>query len=141
MAYEKHTWETGETITAEKLNNLEDGVQEAASGDSRFMIINITATQISSGGEWTASADVTYNDIKTAYDNNKIIIANIVEQSYGAPSDYYTRYQALVDTSYINYFGFMYMSVNSYNIERHSASVSSNNEWTYSIYYHAFSND
>lgn len=26
MAYEKHTWETGETITAEKLNNLEDGV-------------------------------------------------------------------------------------------------------------------
>ena len=25
MAYEKHTWETGEVITAEKLNNLEDG--------------------------------------------------------------------------------------------------------------------
>ena len=24
MAYEKHTWETGETITAEKLNNLEN---------------------------------------------------------------------------------------------------------------------
>lgn len=29
MAYEKHTWETGETITAEKLNNIEDGVYEA----------------------------------------------------------------------------------------------------------------
>lgn len=25
MAYEKHTWQTGEVITAEKLNNLEDG--------------------------------------------------------------------------------------------------------------------
>lgn len=26
MPYEKHTWETGETITAEKLNNLENGI-------------------------------------------------------------------------------------------------------------------
>ena len=29
MSYEKHTWETGETITAEKLNNLENGVENA----------------------------------------------------------------------------------------------------------------
>ena len=28
MAYEKHTWETGETITAELLNHIEDGVGE-----------------------------------------------------------------------------------------------------------------
>lgn len=27
MAYEKHTWECGETITAEALNNLEGGVE------------------------------------------------------------------------------------------------------------------
>ena len=27
MSYEKHTWETGETITAEKLNNLENGAE------------------------------------------------------------------------------------------------------------------
>ena len=27
MAYEKHTWETGEVITAEKLNNLEGGIE------------------------------------------------------------------------------------------------------------------
>ena len=26
MSYEKHTWETGETITAEKLNNIEQGM-------------------------------------------------------------------------------------------------------------------
>lgn len=29
MSYEKHTWETGETITAEKLNNLEQGITNA----------------------------------------------------------------------------------------------------------------
>ncbi len=26
MPYEKHTWETGETITAERLNNIENGI-------------------------------------------------------------------------------------------------------------------
>lgn len=29
MAYEKHTWVCGETITAEKLNNIEEGIEEA----------------------------------------------------------------------------------------------------------------
>lgn len=29
MAYEKHTWECGETITEAKLNNIEDGIEEA----------------------------------------------------------------------------------------------------------------
>ena len=29
MSYSKHTWETGETITATKLNNLEDGLEDA----------------------------------------------------------------------------------------------------------------
>ena len=28
MSYTKHTWVTGETITAEKLNNIEDGVDD-----------------------------------------------------------------------------------------------------------------
>ena len=29
MAYNPTTWECGDTITAEKLNNIEDGIQEA----------------------------------------------------------------------------------------------------------------
>ena len=33
MAYTKTTWNTGDTITAEKLNNLESGVA-AASGEA-----------------------------------------------------------------------------------------------------------
>lgn len=28
MSYTKHAWVTGETITAEKLNNIEDGVDD-----------------------------------------------------------------------------------------------------------------
>lgn len=32
MAYEKHTWECGEKITADKMNNLENGIEEALQG-------------------------------------------------------------------------------------------------------------
>lgn len=36
MAYEKTTWSTGDVVTAEKLNKLEDGVQNV--GDSTFVV-------------------------------------------------------------------------------------------------------
>lgn len=32
MAYEKQTWECGETITADKLNHMEEGISSANSG-------------------------------------------------------------------------------------------------------------
>lgn len=32
MAYERQTWECGDTITAEKLNHIENGIEEASSG-------------------------------------------------------------------------------------------------------------
>lgn len=32
MSYEKHTWQTGEVITADKLNNLEAGVESGQNG-------------------------------------------------------------------------------------------------------------
>ncbi len=32
MSYEKQTWTTGETITAEKLNHIEDGIAEGGTG-------------------------------------------------------------------------------------------------------------
>ena len=37
MAYEKHNWSCGETVTAELLNHLEEGIarQAATGGDSR----------------------------------------------------------------------------------------------------------
>lgn len=35
MAYKKHTWETGEVITAEKLNHIEEGVAEINGNPSK----------------------------------------------------------------------------------------------------------
>lgn len=40
MSYTPHTWTTNETITAAKLNNIEDGVQEAAQSGGGALIVN-----------------------------------------------------------------------------------------------------
>lgn len=53
MSYEKHTWETGETITAEKMNNLEEGVASSGGGE-KTTILSInwqgSDTTIKAGG-------------------------------------------------------------------------------------------
>ena len=46
MAYEPNTWETGDTITAEKLNHLEQGV---ASADSAAAGAKAAATTSTAG--------------------------------------------------------------------------------------------
>lgn len=41
MAYTRHTWQSGEVISSALLNNIEDGIEEAASsggGGERFII-------------------------------------------------------------------------------------------------------
>lgn len=39
MSYEKQTWVTGETITAEKLNHMEDGIADG--GSEGTVIVNV----------------------------------------------------------------------------------------------------
>ncbi len=73
MAYEAHEWETGEVITAEKLNNLENGVYEA---QNNVLIVDT---------HWdnTTSKDMInlpFEKIVEATNNGKIIILN-----YGRP--------------------------------------------------------
>lgn len=42
MAYEKQTWVTGEVITEEKLNHMEDGIAGAGGGVDDLMIVNVS---------------------------------------------------------------------------------------------------
>ncbi len=43
MAYEKQNWECGETITADKLNHMEDGIENAG-GSSEPLVVNMVDT-------------------------------------------------------------------------------------------------
>lgn len=61
MPYEKHEWQTGETITASKLNSLEDGVAEAseAIGDESSGLVKEVADL---GAAIEEKADIAYVD-------------------------------------------------------------------------------
>lgn len=62
MAYEKQTWVTGEVITKEKLNHMEDGIANSDSGSGVF-IANVNAD--------TGVLDKTWNEINTALINKQ----------------------------------------------------------------------
>lgn len=38
MSYTKHTWTDGELVTATKMNNIENGIEEASSGGGVLMV-------------------------------------------------------------------------------------------------------
>lgn len=86
MAYEKHTWQTGETITAEKLNNLEDGVDSNNSS-----IVNIKLIKAVDGGDisvsWANDETKRYSDIAEAINNGKQVCLMVTQ---GNNIDYYT---------------------------------------------------
>lgn len=66
MSYTPTTWATGDTITAAKLNNIEDGIAEAAQ---------------SGGGGWDAVIRLTHAD-NSGPDNSTNLTPSIVEGTY-----------------------------------------------------------
>ena len=65
--YEPYTWETGDVITAELLNHMEEGIAAASQGgDSDSITVNKPVLYIQSNGDttytvngWTADATET----------------------------------------------------------------------------------
>lgn len=67
MSYEKHTWTSGETVTAAKLNNLEDGVASGGSGGGYDLVVEldyISIDDITNGEIVDGSYSDTSNKIK-----------------------------------------------------------------------------
>ena len=68
MSYEKQTWACGDTITADKLNHMEDGIANAGGGVEPFVV---TFSQPEFGGAVTA--DKTYAEIHEALQQGKAV--------------------------------------------------------------------
>lgn len=100
MSYEKHTWETGEVITAEKLNNIEEGIDESV------VIFSSTFSGSSGSNKYYFDLVITedkLNDINTKLLNNSHLIIGVDYESPGQPSNiknrqYFTDYQYSYDT-------------------------------------------
>lgn len=71
MAYEKQTWQTGDVITQEKLNHMEDGIAEAGGG---IMVVHFSGVPKDST---SITADKTRGEIMQALNENKIVLGFI----------------------------------------------------------------
>lgn len=66
MAYTKQTWECGDTITADKLNHMEDGIEECCGGGEP-LIVHVLDKD--AGGTPYNELDKTWREISDAYPN------------------------------------------------------------------------
>lgn len=114
MAYTKQTWACGDEITAEKLNHIEDGIENAGGGT---LVVHFTT-----GSETSESAvvmDKTWQEIYDAfpnvvtYDNGvkasivyvidndgfKVLLADYDTTTY-PPTALYTEFNTTSETGY-----------------------------------------
>ena len=78
MAYVKQTWATGDTITAEKLNHMEDGI--AAGGGGIYFVKVVTANGT------TGTSDKSSTEIEEAFRSGQMPYLDIYlgEQFYAS---------------------------------------------------------
>lgn len=80
MPYSATTWETGDVITAEKLNNIEAGI---IAGQNGTIVYDFTCTLDTSDGTFTVTTDVTVEEVVNAMESGNACVAKIVVQTPG----------------------------------------------------------
>lgn len=107
MSYVKTTWTTGDVITAEKLNNLEDGVDAGGA-----FIINFVV-EFDEYGNPTATADKTYEEAIAAYNAGKVVLGFL---DLGDGYSNAIRLQTVIDEGDWGMMRFMYQYVTAVGI-------------------------
>lgn len=96
MAYEKQTWECGETITAEKLNHIEDGIADASSGG--VLVVGIDHDIVNEGIVVGAVYDKTWKEVNDALVNGLYVV--VVNGLWASLSDGENRQDPIFKTAY-----------------------------------------
>lgn len=98
MAYEKYEWHKGEIITSDKLNNMENRIEEAASSGGERFIIECT---LSDDTDETLTHNVTIQEAHDAFESGKEIWLKINYTNYSSS----IRFQQVEQTD--NLIGFV----------------------------------
>ena len=72
MSYTKQTWATGDTVTAAKLNHMEDGIEGAGGGGGESYDAIISLTEPTEGASLVPAIEQgTYEDIAALIEDGK----------------------------------------------------------------------
>lgn len=77
--YTPTEWATGDVITAEKLNNIESGIENNESGIDAVKTLYVTVTLTWGGGTPTVTLDKTYDEMLESYNSGAVITHNFYE--------------------------------------------------------------
>lgn len=80
MSYTKNSWSTGDTITAEKLNHLEQGVYDASEGAGGTVRVPFTV-EVDEQGHLTATTTAEIGAVMTAVTAGKQVVADVTSPS------------------------------------------------------------
>lgn len=80
MAYTKKTWECGETITADALNHIEDGIEEASQGGAEPLVLHVISDDLNE----MEYLDKTFGEIRRAFESGKPIYLMKNDESLNA---------------------------------------------------------
>ena len=95
MAYVKQTWANGDTVTAAKLNHMEDGIEAASSGGGNPQI-TIECVSFSNASHYMTFAIGKWDDEENAYVaqefyNERLSLTELIDYFLGMGGTY-TRY-------------------------------------------------
>jgi len=116
MAYEKQTWHTGDVITEEKLNHMEDGI--ASSG---MFVVGGTYDESTQ----TTTLDKTYKEIVDAFNAGQ----NVVLKNLNGPATYINPlafYSGQTNDFEVDFFDFNNMVVTSFWVDSENGYPSRN---------------
>lgn len=105
MAYIQTEWKNGDTITAEKLNHMEQGIEDASAGGgggSNVIVLHLTEDEGYYYPQFTVEE---FKNAVNAYCNNEAFVYCRVNQGYVVylPSACSTAYEAdIYDMSFTN---------------------------------------
>lgn len=100
MTYEKTNWQTGDVVTAEKLNKMEGGIENAGG----VLIIEPTITH--EGEAIIFNLHTSFNDIKNALLSGKNIIVQYVVPLSPDHIGYAIRPFSLMDIDWVDGIGY-----------------------------------
>lgn len=69
MSYEPKEWVCGDTITAEALNHMENGIEEASQGGAEPLLVNSVYSE-----EGRYDLDKTFGEIRVAFNSGRAVV-------------------------------------------------------------------
>lgn len=88
MSYTKTKWITNDLITAEKLNKIEEGLEQAESNSPLIVTVTFNSNYVNDMNDTTVGiGDKTYSEVISAIDNNQPVIAKISKQIIAVNSE------------------------------------------------------